>query len=86
MWPWAANVVAGFSERVTVPNNGFTLTNLANGRRINAAVTVSADGRTATLNPNANLPAGTNFRVDLTNAIRDAAGNRLTAINWTFRT
>jgi hypothetical protein len=47
---------------------------------------VSPDGRTATLNPNANLPAGTNFRVDLTNAIRDAAGNRLTAINWTFRT
>ena len=58
------NVVVGFSEPVTVPNNGFTLTNQANGRRINAAVSVSPDGRTATLNPNANLPAGTNFRVD----------------------
>jgi hypothetical protein len=82
-----ANVVAGFSERVTnVAANTFTLTNLANGRRINAALTVSADGRTATLNPNANLPAGTQFRVDLTNGIRDAANNRLVADTWTFRT
>jgi Ca2+-binding RTX toxin-like protein len=81
-----SNVVVVLSERVTVPNNAFTLTNLANGRRINAGVSVSPDGRTATLNPNANLPAGTNFRVNLTNAIRDAAGNRLAAINWTFRT
>jgi methionine-rich copper-binding protein CopC len=81
-----ANVVVTFSERVTVPNNAFTLTNLANGRRINAAVSVSANGLTATLNPNANLPAGGQFRVDLTNAIRDAAGNRFAPINWTFRT
>jgi Ca2+-binding RTX toxin-like protein len=81
-----SNVVVVFSERVTVPNNAFTLTNLANGRRINAAVSVSADGRTATLNPNANLAAGRTFRVNLTNAIRDAAGNRLTAVAWTFTT
>ena len=81
-----ANVVVGFSERVTgVAGNTFQLTNAA-GRRVNAAVTLSADGRTATLNPNANLAAGQQFRVNLTNGIRDAAGNRLTAVTWTFRT
>jgi len=79
------NVVVVFSERVTVPGNSFQLTNQA-GNRVNANVTLSADGRTATLNPNANLAAGRQFRVDLTNAIRDVAGNRLTALNWTFRT
>ena len=32
------------------------------------------------------LAAGRQFRVALTNGIRDAAGNRLTAESWTFRT
>jgi hypothetical protein len=79
------NVVVVFSERVTVPANAFQLVNQA-GNRVNANVTLSADGRTATLNPNANLAVGRQFRVNLTNAIRDAAGNRLTALTWTFRT
>ncbi|MDX6359671.1 MAG: hypothetical protein QOH37_2725, partial [Nocardioidaceae bacterium] len=41
---------------------------------------------TARLNPNANIAGGTQFRVTLTNAIRDVAGNRLVAETWTFRT
>jgi hypothetical protein len=82
-----ANVVVGFSEPVTLPANTFQLTNLGTGRRVLlVAVTLSADGRTATLNPMLNLPAGQQFRVDLTNGIQDLSLNRLVAVSWTFNT
>jgi Ca2+-binding RTX toxin-like protein len=80
------NVVVTFSEPVTnVNTTTFTLTNAAN-RRVAATVTLSANGRTATLNPNATLANGARFHVDLTNGIRDTAGNRLTPIAWNFFT
>ena len=81
-----ANVVVTFSEPVTnVTTTTFTLTNQA-GVRVAAAVTLSANGRTATLNPNATLANARRFHVDLTNGIRDTAGNRLTAIAWNYFT
>ncbi|WP_221177033.1 peroxidase family protein [Nocardioides pocheonensis] len=83
--PVGSNVVVTFSEPVTLGANSFTLTNAA-GRRVLAVVTLSVDGRTATLNPALNLPAGQTFTVALTNGVRDLAGNRLAPLTWTFRT
>ncbi|GAB4006128.1 peroxidase family protein [Nocardioides ultimimeridianus] len=80
-------VVVGFSEPVTGVTGGtFTLTNVATGRTVLAIVTLSVNGQTATLTPILPLTAGTNWRVNLTNGIRDLAGNRLVAVSWTFRT
>ncbi|NYI46605.1 hypothetical protein BJ993_003685 [Nocardioides aromaticivorans] len=82
-----ANTVVTFSEPVlNVTPVTFTLTNTATNTRVAAVVTVSADGRTATLNPVLNLLPGRTYRVNLTNAIRDLAGNRLAPVAWTFRT
>jgi len=83
--PVGSNVVVTFSEPVTVGANSFTLTNAA-GVRVLALVTLSADGRTLTLDPLLNLTAGRTYTVSLTNGIRDLAGNRLAPVTWTFRT
>jgi Ca2+-binding RTX toxin-like protein len=83
--PVGSNVVVTFSEPVVPGANSFTLTNAA-GRRVLAVVTVSADGRTLTLDPVLNLPSGQTFTVSLTNGVRDLAGNRLAPVTWTFRT
>jgi Ca2+-binding RTX toxin-like protein len=78
-------VVVVFSESVKgVTGSTFTLTNLANGKKIKATVTLSANGKTATLNPSANIPNARQFRVDLTNAIKDMANNKLAAVSWKF--
>jgi hypothetical protein len=80
-------VLVTFSEPVTgVSGGSFTLTNVATGARVLALVVPSVDGRSATLTPLLPLTAGRNWRVNLTNAIRDLAGNRLVPVNWTFRT
>ena len=76
-----------FSERVSAVNaRTFTLTNLANHKVVKATVTLSADGRTATLKPAARLAAGHHFRVQLTNGVRDMSANRLAATTWNFTT
>ena len=51
-----------------------------------ATVTLSADGRTATLKPAAKLAKGHHYRVQLTNGIRDMGSNRLAALTWRFTT
>ncbi|GAB3861833.1 hypothetical protein GCM10028801_26400 [Nocardioides maradonensis] len=80
-------VVVTFSEPVTGVTNGtFALATVAGGRNVLALVTLSLDGKTATLTPLLPLTAGTNYRVNLTNGIRDLAGNRLAPVSWTFRT
>ncbi|MBO9522821.1 MAG: Ig-like domain-containing protein [Nocardioidaceae bacterium] len=84
--PVGANTVVTFNEPVTLAANSFTLTNTTGNVRVLAVVTLSADGLTATLNPVLNLPAGRTFRVNLTNGIRDLAGNRLVAVTWNFST
>lgn len=83
--PVGSNVVVTFSEPVTAGANSFTLTNAA-GVRVLALVTLSADGRTLTLDPLLNLTAGRTYTVGLTNGIRDLAGNRLAPVTWTFGT
>ena len=82
-----AHVVVTFSERVNTVNAGtFTLTNLANHKSVRATVTLSANGRTATLKPAAKLATGHTFRVRLTNGVRDMGSNRLSAMTWKFTT
>ncbi len=82
-----AKVVVVFSEPVKgVTANTLVLTNLGNGKKVNATVTLSANGRTATLKPNAKIASGRQFRVQVTNAIRDLGNNRLAALTWKFHT
>ena len=47
-----------------------------------AAVTLSVDGKTATLNPTANLVRGKVYTAWLLNGIKDMAGNPLTSLSW----
>jgi Ca2+-binding RTX toxin-like protein len=85
--PTSANVVIGFSEQVKgVSGSTVTLTNLSSGKKVAATVTLSANGRTVTLNPNAALGKGRQFQVRLTGGISDTANNKLAALTWKFHT
>ena len=76
-----------FSESVKgVSAHTFRLTSLAHGKKVAATVTLSADGRTATLKPIGKLAKGHAFRVDLTKAVHDLAGNRMASLSWRFHT
>ncbi len=82
-----AHVVVVFSESVKgVSAHTFRLTSLAHGKKVAATVTLSADGRTATLKPIGKLAKGHAFRVDLTKAVHDLAGNRMASLSWRFHT
>jgi hypothetical protein len=84
------NITATFSEAVTgVSGTTATLTNDTSRAAVTAVVTYSATSRVVTLNPNSTLPANTRFTVTLTGgagAIKDAAGNPLTTVSWSFTT
>lgn len=84
------NVTATFSEAVQgVSGTTFTLRNAAAGTAVPAAVSYDATSRVATLNPDANLAAGTKYTATLTGgsgAIRDLAGNPLATFSWDFTT
>ena len=82
-----AKVVVGFGEQVKgVAGSTFVLTNVANGTKVRATLILSGNGSTATLKPDANLAKGHQYRVQLTNGVRDLAGNRLVALSWRFHT
>jgi len=78
-----ANFTAKFSEKVKGVNSSTMKLYLA-GRStpLLATVTLSTDGRTATLNPSANLVAGKFYTVKLSSGIKDLAGNPLVATSW----
>jgi hypothetical protein len=83
----SASVVVGFSEQVKgVSGSTVVLTNLSTGKKVTATVTLSADGRTATLKPGAKLGNAKAFKVQLTNGISDLSGNKLVALSWKFNT
>jgi Bacterial Ig-like domain len=44
---------------------------------VDATISYSASARRATLNPNANLQLGTEYRAVVTTGVRDLAGNQL---------
>jgi hypothetical protein len=85
-----ANVTATFSEAVqAVSGTTFTLRNAGTGAAVTAAVSYDGATRTATLNPGANLAAGTRYTATLTggaSAIRDLANNPLATTGWSFTT
>ncbi len=83
----AANVTATFSENVTgVNGTRFTLRNTASNALVGAVVSYNATTRVATLNPNANLAAGTQYTARLLTGVTDASGNPLAPVTWTFTT
>jgi methionine-rich copper-binding protein CopC len=85
-----ANLSATFSEPVSSPNwtAAVTLRNNTTGNLVGRAVTYNNATRTVTVNPNANLTAGTGYTMTLlgtgVNGIRNAAGVRLTTTTVTF--
>ena len=82
------NVTATFSEAVTGttgPGN-FTLRRTSNGARVSATVTYDAATKVATLNPNGNLRSNERYTVNISNRVKDTAGNTLNPVSWRFRT
>ncbi len=80
-----ANVAATFSENVTGVNGArFTLRNTATNALVGAAVGYNATTRVATLNPTANLVAGTQYTARLLTGIADPSANPLAPVTWTF--
>ncbi|MFB6264926.1 MAG: Ig-like domain-containing protein [Bradymonadaceae bacterium] len=75
-----------FSEAVessTVTPSSLTLS--TGGNSVSASVTAS--GKTATLDPDADLDAGTLYTAEVTTDVEDAAGNALArSYTWSFRT
>ena len=80
------NVVATLSEAVRGVDSG-TMKLFLKGRQHPVSAQVSWDGgsKKATLNPNNPLQAGKTYKVTLSNAIADPAGNNLAATSWEFR-
>jgi hypothetical protein len=85
-----ANVTATFSEAVqSVSRSTFTLKNAATGASITAAVSRNGTTNQWIVNPTATLAARTRYTATLAGgpaAIRDLAGNPLTATSWSFTT
>ncbi|WP_457973269.1 Ig-like domain-containing protein [Arthrobacter sp. D1-17] len=92
----SANVTGTFSEAMdtsTITPATFTLrtgTATGTGTAVSAAVTYDSTNRVATLNPNAELAAGTVYTATIkggSTGVKDAAGNALAADRtWTFTT
>lgn len=79
-----SNFVAQFNEAVSgVSSRTMKLYQVGRRRPLGARVTVSTDGRKAVLNPRRNLRRGKKYRVVLTSAVRDNAGNSLASYTWT---
>ena len=78
------NFVVTFSEPVTSVNNTtFRLRLKGSTTNLLATVTLSANGRKATLNPTANLKSKKAYVLSLTRGITDVAGNPLTkTFSW----
>ncbi len=87
--PVGDNITATFSEPVNGVNaTRFTLRQgtATTGALIARAVTYDPATRTATLNPNANLAANTQYTARLLAGITDASGAPLPPVTWSFRT
>lgn len=82
-----ANVTATISENVTGVSGGtFALRNAATGALVSYAVSYNATARVATLNPNVTLAANTRYTATISSSIKDAGGNPLSGLSWTFTT
>jgi hypothetical protein len=86
-----AGITATFGEPVTgVSTATVKLTRVSGGAAVTGTVSYHAGTRTLTFDPYGTtrsvLLARTRYRVSLTAGIRDAAGNPLTPVTWTFTT
>lgn len=82
-----ANVTATISENVTgVANGTFALRNAATGALVSYAVSYNSTTRVATLNPNVTLAASTKYTATISTSIKDAGGNPLSGLSWSFTT
>lgn len=87
-----STVSATFSEAVTglpttaASTTAFTLKNNTTGATTSSSVLYSSSTGTATLTPGGSLAASTTYTVTVTGAVKDVAGNPLTATSWTFTT
>jgi hypothetical protein len=82
-----ANVTATISENVTGVSNGtFALRNAATGALVSYAVSYNATSHVATLNPNVTLAANTKYTATISTSIKDAGGNPLSGLSWSFTT
>ena len=79
------NVLVTFSENVAGATTGVTLTDMTTLKRIAATATYDAKTRMVSLNPSALLPAGRSIKVSVGSTVKDAAGNAVTPVSWTFR-
>ncbi|HKS03094.1 MAG TPA: Ig-like domain-containing protein, partial [Arthrobacter sp.] len=85
--PRTANFAAYISERVSgVSAATFTLRKAGTTTVIPATVTFNAVTRVATLNPGVTLAANTKYTASLSTAIKDAVGNSLVPMSWSFTT
>jgi hypothetical protein len=84
-----SNISVGFSEAMnagSVNATSFSVAPAAGGPALAGGIT-AAPGNVFTLNPTANLVAGTLYRVTVGTGATDAAGNPLAAADsWTFKT
>lgn len=83
-----ADVSVTFSEPMAAATfTGATFTLRAAGAGTDVPATRSVVGAVATLNPSANLAAGTTYTVTVAGSVTDAVGNALGApVSWTFTT
>ena len=87
-----ANATATFSEAVTglpttaAASANFTIKQTSTGAAFASVASYNATTRVATLNPTGTLLANTQYTVTLSSGVKDAAGNTLTALSWTFTT
>jgi hypothetical protein len=80
-------VTATFSENVVgISTTTVTLKKASNSAPVTATVTYNPSTRVVTLVPSTALAASTKYTVNLTNGIKDPAGNNLVALNWSFTT
>jgi hypothetical protein len=83
-----ANVSATFSEAMdpaSVNTSTFTLSEGTGTTPLAGAVSLNVSGTTATLNPTADLKAGTSYTARVAGA-KDLAGNAVAPRTWTFTT
>ena len=81
--PFATNVMATFSENVQASTISFVLKN--GSTTVPATVTYDVTSRIVTLDPTANLAAGTTYTATLSGA-QDLTGNTMTSTSWSFTT
>ena len=82
----SANVTIRFSEKVSGLSGTSLMLVTTTGRKVAAVVSYNRTTGVATLNPTGSLSAHTRYSVAITSAIKDRAGNRLTATHWSFTT